>query len=405
MKASIIIPSYNSSERLYLNLLALNNQSYNGNDVEVIVVDNGSTDSTSLMLDNFELKYPFKRLRVEKNIGIANGRNVGIKNASGDILIFHDSDMLAEKDYIVKHINAHTDSNLVVCGIAWKRIFTFYYKNFSSAQLEALKKQCSKLNTEIVSLCDFSDKQQLIPEYEITDLNLEKYAFDLDIDFIRELKSLIEIYGEDLNNYSLPWRFFITNNLSVERRRVLEVGMFDANICKYGYEDYDLGIRLFKSGCKYKFSQDIISIHQEHPSNFTYLDLMENLNYMCNKYNNTLFIDFILVCIGDTLSLINDELNIIISEINKIRSLNKYNFILKLYLMLLQLHRKRLFSPAEDNSIYVFSFVAENMQEIIRQMNELVNKYKINVVVNHICKLLMNLLNVDMKPFLTSYRR
>lgn len=405
MKASIIIPSYNSSERLYLNLLALNNQSYNGNDIEVIVVDNGSTDSTSLMLDNFELKYPFKRLRVEKNIGIANGRNVGIKNASGDILIFHDSDMLAEKDYIVKHINAHTESNLVVCGIAWKRIYTFYYKNFSVAQLEALKKQCSKLNTEIVNPCDFSDKQQLIPEYKITDFDLEKYAFDLDIDFIRELKSLIEIYGEDLNNYSLPWRFFITNNLSVERRRVLDVGMFDANICKYGYEDYDLGIRLFKSGCTYKFSQDIISIHQEHPSNFTYLDLMENLNYMCNKYNNTLFIDFILVCIGDTLSLINDDFNIIISEIDKIRSLNKYNLMLKLYLKLLQLHRKRLFSPTEDNSIHVFSFVAENMQEIIRQMNELNNKYKFNVVVNHICKLLMNLLNVDMKPFLTTYRR
>ncbi len=405
MKASIIIPSYNSSERLYLNLLALNNQSYNGNDIEVIVVDNGSTDSTSLMLDNFELKYPFKRLRVEKNIGIANGRNVGIKNASGDILIFHDSDMLAEKDYIVKHINAHNDSNLVVCGLAWKRIYTFYYKNFSSAQLEALKKQYSKFNTEVQNLSIYSDKQQLIPDYEITDFNLEKYAFDLDIDFIKELKSLIANYGEDLNNYSLPWRFFITNNLSVERRRVLDVGMFDAKICKYGYEDYDLGIRLFKSGCTYKFSQDIISIHQEHPSNFTYLDLMENINYMCNKYNNTLFIDFILVCIGDTLSLINDDLNAIISEINKIRSLNKYNFILKLYLMLLQLHRKRIFSPTEDNSIYVFSFVAENMQEIIPQMNELINKYKFNVVVNHICKLLMNLLNVDMKPFLTSYRR
>ena len=405
MKASIIIPSYNSRERLYLNLLALNNQSYNGKDIEVIVVDNGSTDTTSLMLDNFELKYPFKKIRVEKNKGIANGRNEGIRNATGDILIFHDSDMLAEKDYILKHINAHTDSNLVVCGLAWKRIYTFYYKNFSSAQLEALKKQYSKFNTEVQNLVDFSDKQQLIPDYEITDFNLEKYAFDLDIDFIKELKSLIANYGEDLNNYSLPWRFFITNNLSVERRRVLDVGMFDAKIYKYGYEDYDLGIRLFKSGCKYKFSQDIISIHQEHPQNFTYLDLMENLAYMCNKYNNILFIDFILVCIGDTLALKNDDLNNIISEINKIRSLNKYNFILKLYLMLLQLHRKRIFSPTEDNSIYVFSFVAENMQEIIRQMSELTYKYKFQAVVNHICELLMNLLNVDMKPFLTSYRR
>ena len=67
MRASVIIPSYNAKERLELNLRALNEQSYDGEDVEVIVIDNGSTDDTMQLLDNFKLKYPMKVIRIEGN--------------------------------------------------------------------------------------------------------------------------------------------------------------------------------------------------------------------------------------------------------------------------------------------------------------------------------------------------
>ena len=50
MKASVIIPSYNSKERLYYNLISLNNQDCDFNIFEVIVVDNGSIDNTLEML-------------------------------------------------------------------------------------------------------------------------------------------------------------------------------------------------------------------------------------------------------------------------------------------------------------------------------------------------------------------
>ena len=75
MKASIIIPSYNARQRLYLNLVALNNQSYEEDDIEVIVIDNGSNDNTLQMLKEFRLKYPMKILRIDENRGIAQGRN------------------------------------------------------------------------------------------------------------------------------------------------------------------------------------------------------------------------------------------------------------------------------------------------------------------------------------------
>ena len=60
MRVSVIIPSYNSRERLYYNLITLNNQDCDYDTFEVIVVDNGSNDNTIEMLKEFESKYPLK---------------------------------------------------------------------------------------------------------------------------------------------------------------------------------------------------------------------------------------------------------------------------------------------------------------------------------------------------------
>ena len=57
MRVSVIIPSYNSRERLYYNLITLNNQDCDYDTFEVVVVDNGSNDNTIEMLKEFESKY------------------------------------------------------------------------------------------------------------------------------------------------------------------------------------------------------------------------------------------------------------------------------------------------------------------------------------------------------------
>jgi len=396
LKASIIIPSYNSKERLYLNLVALNNQTYKSDDIEIIAVDNGSTDGTSEMLDDFRLKYDLKRVRVESNKGIANGRNEGIKRAKGDLLIFHDSDMIASKNFIEKHLKAHDNVNdLVVCGNPWKRIYTFYYKGFSNDQLKSLKEKM-----KIDDPASLDNACQLVTEDMINDFELDDYVFDLEIDFIKELKSIVARYGTDFEKYSLPWRFCITNNLSVARNKVMKIGMFDSNIFKYGYEDYDLGFRLYKSGCRFKLAQDIISIHQEHPANFTYLDLMENLNYICNKYNDINHLDIILVCVGDTLSSKKDDLYNLIKDINKALALRKYNLILEVFLKLLQLYRKKIFDPNEDDSVLVFAYVAENMPSIVHDVPELIYTHELHSFTDQLCSLLMNLLGIDLEPIL-----
>ena len=137
----------------------------------------------------------------------------------------------------------------------------------------------------------------------------KKYTFDLNGNFIDGIKDIVKKHGNNLEGYSIPWRLFITNNASVEREKVISVGMFDEQIVRYGFEDYDLGIRLYKSGGKFIFDDKIISAHQEHPTNIRINEYGENTMYICNKYNNIYFIDVILVCMSYLTSINQITLN------------------------------------------------------------------------------------------------
>lgn len=339
MKASVIIPSYNSKERLYYNLISLNNQECDFDTFEVIVVDNGSDDNTLEMLKSFRPKFRLKFIRLEKNKGIARGRNTGIRKATGDILIFHDSDMIAPRDFISRHLADHEEKNIVVCGISWKRILTFYYKEFEND----FKKNSDKIELKLEDTFINLNKQPLIGIDSIIDGSYMEHSYDLDTDFTRLLRGILQQYNGRLQDYVLPWRFFLTNNASVERSRVLEVGMFDENIVAYGFEDYDLGIRLYKSGSKFIFDENILSVHQEHPTNGNVVAMDENTNYMCKKYNNIYFLDVILVCVYFRTSINSFDLNELVKDINNMMSLSYFRPLLEIFLELLQTCRRRVF--------------------------------------------------------------
>ncbi len=93
-KISVIVCSYNGAARIKETLESLKNQSYPN--LEVIVVDDGSTDRTS----DVARQYDFKLIRLEKNLGLAAARNRGVKEAAGEIIAFTDDDCIAHKDWI-----------------------------------------------------------------------------------------------------------------------------------------------------------------------------------------------------------------------------------------------------------------------------------------------------------------
>ncbi|HLD58182.1 MAG TPA: glycosyltransferase [archaeon] len=107
MKASVIIPAYNAEKTIAECLSALQKQSFR--DFETIVVDDGSKDATSEIVKKFR----GVKLLQEKNSGPATARNLGAKNAKGEIIVFIDSDCIAEKDFLGEMLAPFSDKKIV----------------------------------------------------------------------------------------------------------------------------------------------------------------------------------------------------------------------------------------------------------------------------------------------------
>lgn len=401
MKVSLIVPAYNSRERLQYNLIALNCQDFPFTEFEVIVVDNGSKDNTSAMVSSFKANYPLHLIKLERNMSLAFARNRAIEKATGDILIFHDSDMLAPKDFVRKHVEAHSAPNIVVCGNSWRRVYTFYYSLFSGYLTDNLIKVLPKYNLSMQALHG-KNKYPILGIEHIFMGDVFNYSFDLDIPFILSIKDVIGRYGNDLNGYPFPWRLFITNNCSVERKIVLDVGKMDENIVRFGFEDYDLGLRLYKHGCKYISRPGLISLHQEHIPNSTATDFWYNLYYVCKKYNSVYFADFQLALAATYSSVVLSQIDIIMNEIEAIKGLPEYNYLISVFLKLLEIIRDRhpkfialgcigMSMPFGNGTIAVDM----DIEKIRVHINELRYKYKLYTFANTMSGLVKQVYNMN----------
>lgn len=111
MNLSVIVPTYNSEKTIDSCLKSIFDSTYK--DFEVIVVNDGSTDST---LEKIK-KYGCRVINLKKNQGVANARNIGAKHSKTNLLLFVDSDVLVHKDTISKMMEVYKlDSNIKIIG-------------------------------------------------------------------------------------------------------------------------------------------------------------------------------------------------------------------------------------------------------------------------------------------------
>lgn len=98
---SVIIPLYNKEQQIGRTLRTVLNQTYN--DIEVIVVNDGSTDNSLSEV----IKYDDPRIRLinQSNAGVSAARNRGIYEAKGDLIAFIDADDEWDKEYLTTHID------------------------------------------------------------------------------------------------------------------------------------------------------------------------------------------------------------------------------------------------------------------------------------------------------------
>lgn len=107
MKISVVIPAYNAEKFIGLCLESISKVDYPS--FEVIVIDDCSRDKTAEIVKNF----PVKLIKLEKNVGAATARNIGVKYATGEIIFFIDADCVVDKDWIKTLLKNFKDKQIV----------------------------------------------------------------------------------------------------------------------------------------------------------------------------------------------------------------------------------------------------------------------------------------------------
>ena len=116
-KVSVIVPVYNVEQYLSDCLESICRQTLKG--IEIIVVNDGSTDNSLSIIKSFQQKYSNIKLINKKNGGLSSARNAGIDMAVGEYLFFVDSDDFIDLDTLEKmYVKAkETHCPLIICGI------------------------------------------------------------------------------------------------------------------------------------------------------------------------------------------------------------------------------------------------------------------------------------------------
>lgn len=118
---SVIIPVYNTEAWLETAVRGVLRQSYT--ELEMILVDDGSTDGSAALCEALAAQDPRIRLIRQPNGGVSRARNTGLDAASGRFIVFIDSDDWIEEEYLETLMREREaqESTLCVCGFAEHR--------------------------------------------------------------------------------------------------------------------------------------------------------------------------------------------------------------------------------------------------------------------------------------------
>ncbi|WP_216828285.1 glycosyltransferase family 2 protein [Alkalihalobacterium elongatum] len=278
IKVSIIIPSYNRYPLNLLSLYSLENQEFDLSKMEVILIDDHSTDQTT-NLKSYKPPYHFRYIRNNnKNLGRSRTRNLGIKLARGEILIFLDAEVIVEPNFVKAHYQQHLSKESLVCiGKQYKKLYSCLLPRFNQKQIEQVssilqkkprvqKRIMREIGTKSLDGKNFNQsirniKQpiQLLFKEDIKSINVLK-------DFSTNAMEYNNLLKAKANLPFLPWTSCVTMNLSIRKTVIEKVGGFEETFIGWGLEDYELGFKLYKSGVKIVVV-NVTVYHQEHPMN------------------------------------------------------------------------------------------------------------------------------------------
>ena len=207
---SVVIPTYRRPDVLFRVLDALGRQE-SPPPFEVLVVDDGSGDSTAERLRAYAPPYPFRPF-FQENSGPARARNRGVSEARGSHVLFLGDDTVPEPALLAVHAEAHAERRghpVAVLGYTtWPR------------------------------------------EREVTPFlhHINEYGLQFGYALIDDPDAV-------------PFNFFYTSNISLARRLLEEAGLFDTTFPHAAWEDIEIAYRLSKRGMKILYRPRAVARH------------------------------------------------------------------------------------------------------------------------------------------------
>lgn len=168
-KISVIVAVYNTEKYVGKCLNSLLNQTYQN--LEIIVVEDGSTDNSKKVLEKYSNNDKIKLIYNKKNSGLSYSRNIGLENATGDYIGYIDSDDYVDLDYYEKLMQAIIDNKAEIAICDMKILY-------EETNMEVISRCCNSEEFNIynvvnnglaASACNKLFKKELISKYKFAE--------------------------------------------------------------------------------------------------------------------------------------------------------------------------------------------------------------------------------------------
>ncbi len=215
---SIVIPTFNRKTILKKSLDAYARQTARNQILEILVVDDGSSDGTNEVVSEFARSAPVPAACLRKeNGGLSSARNLGIREARGELILLIDDDIIPSEDLVSEHL-------------AWH-------------------KKYPDLQTAISGSVPYSP-----------DVNPTPFMRWWGLDGLRYEPP--QLYPGKAVSY---WMIQFCNT-SVKRAIFETAGLFDEQFKSYGYEDVEFAYRFVQSGGRAIFNPAAVGYHYKRVS-------------------------------------------------------------------------------------------------------------------------------------------
>ena len=243
-RVSVVVPTYDRSAMLRQTLKQLTRQSIPADEFEVIVSDDGSTDDTKSVVDEFSdrlhISYTFQE---DLGFRAATARNQGARLASAPLLVFLDTGALPGPGFLEEHLRAHGD-------LFPPKLCIGYAYGYNPEEPMSGHEEILDTLTPEDTVAHFAGTPEFL------DLRHDELART---DF-------------SLPRRTMPWSLTWSINISVSTATFRAAGGFDDEFVGWGGEDIELAYRLYLSAVRFEFLRDAWVIETPHERNWDILD-------------------------------------------------------------------------------------------------------------------------------------